>query len=195
MAFSIPAMAAGTDWALNVWGGSGGTPPGGPWGNVNVVDNGNSLTFTVTLTGPDFFVDTGVHNVFTFNLNVNVDSIDTSASFGTGLINGAYDNPNFGTFTDAIAFDSSGNNSHLPPLIFNVNRADGIDIANIVPNGNGATFAADVLFQASGLTGTIGNGVPAIPEPETYAMMLVGFGLLGFVARRRKQSLANVVPA
>ena len=28
-----------------------------------------------------------------------------------------------------------------------------------------------------------------IPEPETYAMMLVGFGLLGFVARRRKQSL------
>ena len=27
----------------------------------------------------------------------------------------------------------------------------------------------------------------AIPEPETYAMMLAGLGLLGFVARRRKQ--------
>jgi hypothetical protein len=36
--------------------------------------------------------------------------------------------------------------------------------------------------------------IPAIPEPETYAMMLVGFSLLGFVARRRKQSLGNVVP-
>jgi hypothetical protein len=35
----------------------------------------------------------------------------------------------------------------------------------------------------------------AIPEPETYAMMLVGFSLLGFVARRRKQRLGNVVPA
>jgi len=35
----------------------------------------------------------------------------------------------------------------------------------------------------------------AIPEPETYAMMLVGFSLLGFVARRRKQGLGNVVPA
>ncbi|MDP2706329.1 MAG: PEPxxWA-CTERM sorting domain-containing protein [Burkholderiales bacterium] len=26
-----------------------------------------------------------------------------------------------------------------------------------------------------------------IPEPQTYAMMLAGLGLMGFVARRRKQ--------
>jgi hypothetical protein len=26
-----------------------------------------------------------------------------------------------------------------------------------------------------------------VPEPETYAMMLAGLGLLGFIARRRKQ--------
>jgi hypothetical protein len=26
-----------------------------------------------------------------------------------------------------------------------------------------------------------------IPEPETYAMLLVGLGMLGFAARRRKQ--------
>lgn len=30
----------------------------------------------------------------------------------------------------------------------------------------------------------------AIPEPETYAMMLAGLGLMGFVARRRKQKQA-----
>ncbi len=34
------------------------------------------------------------------------------------------------------------------------------------------------------------NRVDAIPEPETYAMMLAGLGLLGFVARRRKQKAA-----
>jgi len=30
--------------------------------------------------------------------------------------------------------------------------------------------------------------VPTVPEPETYAMLMAGLGLMGFVARRRKQS-------
>jgi hypothetical protein len=36
----------------------------------------------------------------------------------------------------------------------------------------------------------IGINVAAIPEPETYAMLLAGLGLMGFVARRRKQSVS-----
>ncbi len=35
----------------------------------------------------------------------------------------------------------------------------------------------------------IGVNVAAIPEPETYAMLLAGLGLMGFVARRRKKSV------
>lgn len=31
--------------------------------------------------------------------------------------------------------------------------------------------------------------VTAVPEPETYAMLLAGLGLIGFMARRRKQSV------
>ena len=31
--------------------------------------------------------------------------------------------------------------------------------------------------------------VSAVPEPETYAMLLAGLGPLGFSARRRKQNL------
>ncbi len=40
--------------------------------------------------------------------------------------------------------------------------------------------------------GTKGTGVltPVVPEPETYAMMLAGLGLMGAVARRRKQRQA-----
>ena len=37
-------------------------------------------------------------------------------------------------------------------------------------------------------TGTL--TISAIPEPETYAMLLAGLGLMGFVARRRRQAAA-----
>lgn len=37
------------------------------------------------------------------------------------------------------------------------------------------------------------NFTAAIPEPETYALMALGLGLMGFVARRRRQADAGVV--
>ena len=49
-----------------------------------------------------------------------------------------------------------------------------------VPNG-GSEFA-DMNFWAYTTEG--GNGV--IPEPATWAMMIAGFGLVGFAARRRR---------
>jgi len=47
-----------------------------------------------------------------------------------------------------------------------------------------------VYNSADTITASTNFTVNAIPEPETYAMMLAGLGLMGFVARRRKQKVA-----
>lgn len=51
----------------------------------------------------------------------------------------------------------------------------------------------DYTYSAIPPSSRIGAGTPvtfsvaAVPEPETYAMLLAGLGLMGFIARRRTQ--------
>ena len=70
-------------------------------------------------------------------------------------------------------------------LGFNLHCSSGTDC----DFGNSAHLNFDLpqgvsFTSASGLLLT-GNGVPAVPEPETYALMLGGLGVLGWMARRR----------
>jgi choice-of-anchor C domain-containing protein len=55
-----------------------------------------------------------------------------------------------------------------------------------------ANTASTLLSFSNGTSGYSGAvldnvSVTAVPEPETYAMMLAGLGLMGTIARRRKQ--------
>ena len=45
-----------------------------------------------------------------------------------------------------------------------------------------------ILTSSNGDWGVVDN-VTAVPEPETYAMLIAGLGLLGFAARRRQQNV------
>lgn len=61
--------------------------------------------------------------------------------------------------------------------------------------GNGGQFKIvmdEISFNANGQTVDQTYHIemvnPPIPEPETYALMLAGLGLVGFMARRRKQA-------
>lgn len=63
------------------------------------------------------------------------------------------------------------------------------DISGVTPfDQRDGRWAFDILNVSS----AAGSGpVSAIPEPETYAMLFAGLGLLGFVARRRKSDDAH----
>src|SRR6185436_15990292 len=58
-----------------------------------------------------------------------------------------------------------------------------------VPTGFLVSQISNVSFQYG--TGLDEPNIPAIPEPETYAMLLAGLGLRGFVARRRSRKQSS----
>ena len=51
-------------------------------------------------------------------------------------------------------------------------------------------YGAGVVFEAIYNPHDVTLQVVAVPEPETYAMLLAGLGLVGFVVRRRAQRAA-----
>ena len=59
-----------------------------------------------------------------------------------------------------------------------------VGVVPVLATGAGGQSNLDVILGAYG--GSITVPVPAIPEPETYAMLLAGLGLVGALARRRK---------
>lgn len=112
----------------------------------------------------------------------------------------------FAGFTTNVGWRTDGLGDVEPSDAFRT--ADG-DIVSFswgfgdVPQGSQTRFFyvdTDAIAYAETATGRIDlspsfseNGyatfstfAPAVPEPETYVMLLVGLGLLGFVAHRRK---------
>ena len=95
--------------------------------------------------------------------------------------------------TASYSLNSTGGSGggYVDPLNFTVRNASISECNHLSSGGTGAYFAADVL-NLSGKTGAIGATVAAVPEPESYAMLLSGLGLIGFVARRRQQAASRV---
>ena len=84
----------------------------------------------------------------------------------------------------AVAFLAIGNNNLRTPQ----NSVVGCNFAEL-SGFNGLTTAPGYIFNSE-LTANsdiyrISFEVSAVPEPETYAMMMAGLGLVGWIKRRR----------
>jgi len=86
---------------------------------------------------------------------------------------------------------------NVAPLLGNGNGSDGTPI---FAQNYALSFPSRVRYVTAVLSGSNGEvdfnnlgftavvSVPSIPEPETYALMLAGFGLLGVAARRKRRA-------
>lgn len=141
--------------------------PGGSAGDLLEATNG---TLFLSLIGHDVdalgntFIGTGANIGTTF-----------PTGFGTGLAD-------VDTSTGGIAnatFDSNG-----VPAAFGGPFAD-FEVGSSF-SGLNPVYPAECPGGGACVRGSADFTSTAIPEPETYALMLAGLGVVGFVARRRK---------
>ena len=97
--------------------------------------------------------------------------------------------PNFGASTLTVSLFKG--DDLTAPALFAVDWAD-------VANQKFTLDSSKYTFLVSGVTSgslgsaytlTVSSTAGVIPEPETYAMLLAGLGVVGMVARRRKMAV------
>ena len=78
--------------------------------------------------------------------------------------------------------------SYTPPPPANGNQAASIYFNAYA--GAGQQFTTVKFYSTGNAFETDNHAVTAVPEPETYAMLLAGLGLMGTIIRRRNKSKA-----
>jgi len=112
----------------------------------------------------------------------------TAGASGTWTLTGENINagtlPNLPIAIDLVVGLKAGNEYALwgfDNVIFNGAASGTFSIAFTNNGGNHPALSHMILFARE----AGGGSITAVPEPETYAMLLAGLGLVGFAARRR----------
>lgn len=204
------AGGAGATTVISQFTVDGSSSPGlgvaSPYGEVVVNDAGGTLAFTVTLfdnlrfrNAPD-----SNHHSFGFNLNgiaATIGSITDNGSGDFSVQPGPFNQSPFGSFAYGLECNScsTGYSSNSPTVLnFVVTKSGGgsLTVDDLTKSSGGKYFSADVaspiVRDDSHPTGNIGATTltSAVPEPASWLMMIAGFGGLGAVLRRRRQTLA-----
>lgn len=165
---------------------------------TGITPSSNFATLTIDDTSNLFTLTLG--NLVGFGFGSDANATDLAISYpGTpgsiptvsGVVGGV---PSIGTtnannpegkFDFGFIFDSVGNELTSGETVSWT--ATGFNFSQVT-SGSLGSFALRIQGEGQGSNGNgwYGATLAAVPEPETYAMMLAGLGLIGFVARRRQ---------
>jgi hypothetical protein len=195
---------------------SNGNGSAGPFGEVTGFFTSATSYVLHFDMNPNYIIDTGSHYPLTISLNTGTLAQAATTFAGLGLPGSPYtilahhspadySNSPFGDFTDAVsgacgAGGSGGGaicGSDLWISVTGVNTALNLfnPATNLFPQNTGVQVyaAVDIYEISSGETFAAGLGsaptitpFAAVPEPSTWAMMILGFIGVGFMAYRRK---------
>ena len=140
---------------------------------VNLAEPGSEATPSVTTAASPLATNANLANAITLNVYSAAGALLEQHVASSGLV------------LNQVASGLGGSG-----IVFGLTLAEQTQLnATMAANAGNEVFTVGATFaNAQGGPETISaiRLVAAIPEPETYALMLAGLGALGFVARRRR---------
>jgi hypothetical protein len=173
---------------------------GAPFNGPGITPSSSFATLTIDDASNLFTLSLG--NLVSFGFGPNANATDLAVSYlgtpgsiptisgvtgGITSINTTNSNQPVGAFDFGFGFDSGGNVLSSGETVSWT--SNGFDFSQVT-SGQYGSFALRIQGAGQGAQGNAWYGVTPVPEPETYAMMLAGLGLIGFMSRRRKNNQA-----